>query len=95
MSYTVKIVDNDTGNVIADHSNVVCIIGAFGREDGTHQLSAACCSGFVMCKTVNAAEDAILSLESDSPKLKPARMLMRCKDSFMGANKDDNDSEDS
>lgn len=94
MSYTVKIVDNETGKVIEDRSDVVCIIGAFGRDSGVHQLTATCCSGFVLCQTLNNAEDAIRHAESKNPKIKPARLSMRLVDSIMGED-DDSDNEDS
>lgn len=92
MSFTVKIVDNDTGKVISDRSDITCIIGAFGYNGGTHQLAAAECDGFTLCKTANAAEQAIEAIESETPPLKKTRKALRLVDEMMG---DDSDSDES
>lgn len=92
MSFTVKIVDNDTGKVISDRSDITCIIGAFGWSGGTHKLAAAECDGFTLCKTANAAEKAIEAIESTTPPLKKTRTALRMVDEMMD---DDSDSDES
>lgn len=92
MSFTVKIVDNDTGKVMEDRSDIVCFIGAFGRDDGVHQISACRTNGFIMCKTLNAAEDAIESMESQNPQIKSARAIIRMTDGAFCEKQNDTDS---
>jgi hypothetical protein len=92
MSFTVKIVNNETGKIISDRSDITCIIGAFGWSGGTHELVAAECDGYTLCKTANAAEKSIEAVESETPPLKKTRKALRLVDEMMN---DDTDSEDS
>lgn len=92
MSYTVKIMDNDSGNVVVDEANALCIVGAVGREGGVHQLAAACGTTYVICRTLNSAENAIKSVDRNHEELKIKRQTLRLLGMMADMCEDDTDS---
>lgn len=92
MSYSVKIIDNDSGNVVVDEANALCIMGAVGREGGVHRLAAACGNEYVICRTINSAEDAINEVDGDHPTLKIKRQTLRFLKNLADIREEDEDS---
>lgn len=80
MSYTVKIVDNNSGKVIIDDADVECIIGAASRNDGVHLLAMSSGTLFALCDALNTAEKAIGITETNHPELKTMRCLLKLAD---------------
>ena len=77
MSYTVKIVDNATGEVICDHDDVTCILAEIGCESGIHHLSAVHCTPYLLCRALNGIEDQMNQVESEHTELRAMRQLIR------------------
>ncbi len=92
MSYTVKIVDNNSGEVVVDSTNIQCIVGAFGHEKGVRQLAACRAHSYVVCRTLNAAENAVKSVDDDDEKLKIKRQVLRLFGNLEDMGKEDTDS---
>lgn len=74
MSYSIKIVNNNTNEVIIDEGNALAIIGGIGVEGGEHVVGFTDCNAIKMADTIHAAKKAIDILLKDSPEVD---MLMR------------------
>lgn len=70
MSYSIKIIDNDNGNVLVDESESVAIVGSVTNKSGAYSIAYTACNPLEMITTLAAAEDAIKKTRADSPMLK-------------------------
>ena len=64
--YHIKIVDNETGNVIAD-TDTNCIIGAFNESNGTRQIGIVKCNIVDLTATCAGAKESIDNMTKNHP----------------------------
>ena len=82
MSFTVKIINNETGEVCVDEKEAVCIAGAIAGKVGCHQLSASCCDPFVLASTLCKAEDAVAEFENNNAFIKAMKMVIQAAEKY-------------
>lgn len=67
MSFTVKIVDNETNKVLIDEPHARAIIGAADTPNYTHGMCFVRCNIESLMHALNTAEEAISKLEAEVP----------------------------
>lgn len=92
MSYTVKIVDNKTGAVVADYDNVNIIMGVLGIEGGTHSLNAVDANGLEMGIAYHRLTSLVARLEQEHPEVKIVASMCEALEEL---ETDDSDNEES
>lgn len=70
MSYTIKIVNNEDGEVVIDENNALAIIGGIGAEKGEHLIGFTDCNSFKLAGTIFAAQKTIATLLKQTPEVK-------------------------
>lgn len=83
MSYKVTITNNETGEV-EELTDIGCIVGAFGSDNGVHEVSMLHASAVVAAATLQKAKCAIESALKAHPPLSLAMALVGAlEDSLM------------
>lgn len=94
MSYKVTITNNETGEVAHEYDDVVCIIGAYGSDDGVCETSMIKTNAVVAAATLKKAKAAVENTLKKFPHLSLAMALVDALgDSFMKARESENEDE--
>lgn len=71
MSYSIKIVDNDSGEVLIDINDALAIYGAIGLTEGGEKAIGCCnCNSIKIAGTLAAAQKAIKIGLDNNPEVK-------------------------
>lgn len=75
MSYSIKIVDNDDGDVLIDINDALAIYGAIGLTEGGEKAIGCCnCNSIKLAGTLTAAQKVIEMGLDNNPEVE---MLMQ------------------
>lgn len=69
MSFSIKIVNNDTNEVILEEGDALAIIGGIGVNDGEHVVGFTDCNSIKMAGTIHAAKKTINMLLEKNPEI--------------------------
>lgn len=69
MSMRVTIVDNKTGDVLVDDTDVKAIIGAFALEDNIRGVQLLRCSSLTLTATVDALQNILQKVSEEHPEI--------------------------
>lgn len=75
MSYTVKIINNDDGNVIVDREDVSAVIGSIAFEEGSASIGQTDCNSIELAQALATALIAIAQLEKEYPLVRELRKI--------------------
>ena len=70
MSYSIKIVDNDNGEVVIDTTESIAIIGCIADKTGAHQIGYTECGALELLTALTVARKAIREVENGAPLVK-------------------------
>ena len=69
MSFSIKIVDNDTGKVLCDDKQAKCVLGAIGVGDGTRRIQFVKCNTLALYHAVENVQQLLADIEGEYPEL--------------------------
>lgn len=69
MSFKIKIVDNDTGNVLVDRDDAKAIVGAVGTDKSVECMAFLRCDGLVIYHTISGVQSVLINLLEAHPEL--------------------------
>lgn len=90
MSWTVKIVNNETGDVVVDCKDSNGIIGVVGSSSGCMVIGHTSCNGVQMMQMLEGLEHVASQMKEDHPELEYIKELYRLKRKFEDLTKEEN-----
>lgn len=75
MSYSVKIVKNDTGKVVCDYDNACAVMAAIGTGEGVHQICGVDCNSLHLYATVSSLQELLKKMVVEHPEIETIAKL--------------------
>ena len=69
MSFKIKIVDNETGNVLVDRDDAKAIIGAVGTDKTVECMAFLRCDSLVTYHTIGGVQSVLTNLLEQYPEM--------------------------